>query len=76
MLIFLGENVWGAILGPMQVLFVRNCSHITPFKDLKSAPPEVQLALSILPAAENMISPLGTYRAHMCHTSHPLCTIF
>jgi len=55
-----GENVWGAILGPMQVLLVRNCSHVKQFKDLDSAPAEVQLAVSILPAAESLLSPLGS----------------
>jgi len=55
-----GENVWGAILGPMQVLFLKNCSHIEKFKDLKSAPNEVQLAVSVLPAAEALLSTMGS----------------
>jgi hypothetical protein len=56
-----GENVWAAILAPMQVLLVKNCSHIEKFKDFASAPNEVQLALSIMPASEAMLSPMGTF---------------
>jgi len=55
-----GENVWGAILGPMQVLFLKNCSHISNFSTFDNAPYEVQLAISILPAAEALLSPLGS----------------
>jgi len=55
-----GENVWGAILGPMQHLFLRNCSNIPSFATFKDAPPEVQLAVSVLPAAQALISPLGS----------------
>jgi len=55
-----GENVWGLILGPMQVLFIRNCSHINKFNKFDTAPAEVQLAASIMPAADALISPLGS----------------
>jgi len=55
-----GENVWGAILGPMQHLLIKNCSHIPKFATFKDAPPEVQLAASVLPAAQALISPLGS----------------
>jgi len=55
-----GENVWGAILGPMQVLFLKNCSHIEKFATWATAPFEVQLAISILPAAQALQSPLGS----------------
>eukprot|EP01123_Difflugia_compressa_P007722 TRINITY_DN211_c0_g1_i5.p1 TRINITY_DN211_c0_g1~~TRINITY_DN211_c0_g1_i5.p1 ORF type:complete len:720 (-),score=159.75 TRINITY_DN211_c0_g1_i5:80-2176(-) len=55
-----GENVWGAILGPLQHLFIKNCSHISKFSTFDNAPPEVQLAVSILPAASALISPLGS----------------
>jgi hypothetical protein len=51
--------MWGAILGPLQVLFIRNCSNIKKFGTFQDAPSEVQLALSILPAVEALISPLG-----------------
>lgn len=55
-----GENVWGAILAPIQVLFIRNCTHITPFSTFDNAPHEVQLAISVLPAAMALQSPLGS----------------
>jgi hypothetical protein len=55
-----GENVWGAILGPIQQLFIKNCSHIEKFNTLATAPAEVQLAVSILPAAQALQSPLGS----------------
>lgn len=55
-----GENVWGIILGPMQVLFLKNCSRVPTFSTWKDAPYEVQLAVSILPAAEALLSPLGS----------------
>jgi len=55
-----GENVWAAILAPMQVLFTRNCTHIEKFKDFDTAPPEFQLAVSVLYAAEALLSPLGS----------------
>jgi len=55
-----GENVWGAILAPIQVLFLRNCTHIPTFSKFDDAPHEVQLAVSILPAANALLSPLGS----------------
>jgi len=55
-----GENVWGAILGPMQILLLKNCSHVANFSTFETAPYEVQLAISILPAAEALLSPLGS----------------
>jgi len=55
-----GENVWGAILGPMQVLLLKNCTRIEKFKTFKDAPHEVQLAISVLPAVDSLISPLGS----------------
>jgi len=55
-----GENVWGIILGPMQVLFMKNCTRVPKFSNFKEAPYEVQLAISILPALEALVSPLGS----------------
>jgi hypothetical protein len=55
-----GENVWGAILGPLQAMFIKNCSHVPKFGTFKDAPYEVQLAVSILPAANALLSPLGS----------------
>jgi len=55
-----GENVWGAILGPMQVLFLKNCTLIPKFTTFKEAPYEVQLAMSVMPAVEALMSPLGS----------------
>jgi hypothetical protein len=47
-------------LGPLQNLFIKNCSHINKFGTFKDAPGEVQLAVSILPAAQALMSPLGS----------------
>jgi hypothetical protein len=44
----------------MQLLFVKNCSHIEKFKDFESSPNEVQLAISVLPAIMALQSPLGS----------------
>jgi len=55
-----GENVWGIILGPMQVLFIRNCTHVPKFATFDKAPAEVQLAISILPAADALLSSSGS----------------
>jgi len=55
-----GENVWGAILGPLQVMLVKNCTNIPKFSTFDNAPYEVQLAISILPAAQALLSPLGS----------------
>jgi len=55
-----GENVWGAILGPMQVMFLKNCTLIPKFTTYKDAPYEVQLAISVMPAVEALMSPLGS----------------
>jgi len=55
-----GENVWAAMLGPLQALFLENCSNIQPFSNFENAPPEVQLAVSIMPAVLALQSPLGS----------------
>jgi len=55
-----GENVWGAILGPLQQLFIKNCSHIRKFGTFADAPGEVQLAVSVMPAVTALVSPLGS----------------
>jgi hypothetical protein len=55
-----GENVWGAILGPLQHMFLNNCSNVPKFGTFVKAPYEVQLAVSILPAAIALQSPLGS----------------
>jgi len=55
-----GENVWGAILGPMQVLLLKNCTNVPKFTTFKEAPHEVQLAVSVMPAVDALISPLGS----------------
>jgi len=44
----------------MQQLFLKNCSHVAKFSTFPTAPPEVQLAISVLPAAQALISPLGS----------------
>eukprot|EP01120_Amphizonella_sp_Union-15-10_P008340 TRINITY_DN2989_c0_g1_i1.p1 TRINITY_DN2989_c0_g1~~TRINITY_DN2989_c0_g1_i1.p1 ORF type:complete len:667 (-),score=152.82 TRINITY_DN2989_c0_g1_i1:49-2049(-) len=55
-----GENVWAIILGPLQMLWIKNCTNITKFTTFKDAPPELQLALSIIPALQALQSPLGS----------------
>jgi hypothetical protein len=42
-----GENAFGAVLAPLQVLFMCTCLHIPRFSSFNDAPPEVQLAISI-----------------------------
>lgn len=54
-----GENVWAAITGPLQVLWITNGTKITPFTTFATAPNAVQLAISILPALWQLRSPLG-----------------
>mmetsp|Transcript_40456 Transcript_40456/g.99340 ORF Transcript_40456/g.99340 Transcript_40456/m.99340 type:complete len:791 (+) Transcript_40456:140-2512(+) len=57
-----GENVWAAIIGPLQKLVIKNATRggVRKFKTFEEAPDEVQLALSILPALVEMVSPLGS----------------
>lgn len=54
-----GENVWAAIIGPLQVLMIRNGSNMPNFLTFDDTPSEVQLAISILPALVALQSPLG-----------------
>eukprot|EP01126_Amoeba_proteus_P038037 TRINITY_DN394_c0_g2_i2.p1 TRINITY_DN394_c0_g2~~TRINITY_DN394_c0_g2_i2.p1 ORF type:complete len:703 (-),score=114.45 TRINITY_DN394_c0_g2_i2:78-1964(-) len=55
-----GENVWAAILAPIQTLFIRNCGHLKPFSTFDTAPAEIQLAVSIMPAIDSLRSALGS----------------
>jgi hypothetical protein len=55
-----GENVWGGILAPMQIVLLRNCTHVKKFAKFEDAPPEVQLAVSLMPAAMALQSGLGS----------------
>ena len=55
----LGENVWAAIIGPIQTLWIRTGGNISDFKTFDDAPPQVQMALSIMPALKALQSPLG-----------------
>jgi hypothetical protein len=55
-----GENVWASILAPMQTIFIRNCTKVREFSKFEDAPDEVQLAISIMPACNAMMSPLGS----------------
>jgi len=55
-----GENVWAAITGPLQVLWIENGTKIANFNTFNNTPPAVQLALSILPALKALQSPLGS----------------
>jgi len=55
-----GENVWGIILAPLQVMWIKNCTNITKFSTFKDAPGEVQLALSVVPALKALQTSLGS----------------
>lgn len=55
-----GENVWAAITGPLQVLWITNGTKINEFKTFDTTPAPIQLALSILPALKALQSPLGS----------------
>lgn len=55
-----GENVWAAITGPIQVLWISNGTNITPFTTFQDTPAGIQLALSVLPALKALQSPLGS----------------
>jgi hypothetical protein len=41
-------------------MFISNCSNVRKFGTFKDAPYEVQLAVSILPAAQALLSPMGS----------------
>eukprot|EP01096_Ripella_sp_DP13-Kostka_P002017 TRINITY_DN1264_c0_g3_i1.p1 TRINITY_DN1264_c0_g3~~TRINITY_DN1264_c0_g3_i1.p1 ORF type:complete len:622 (+),score=232.38 TRINITY_DN1264_c0_g3_i1:100-1866(+) len=45
-----GENVWGAIIGPIQSLYLQNNGSIPSWSNFATAPNQVQLSLSVLPA--------------------------
>ncbi len=45
-----GENVWGAIIGPIQSLYLQNNGTVPQWANFAQTPNQVQLALSILPA--------------------------
>jgi len=55
-----GENVWAAMLAPMQTLFIKNCSHIKKFSKFEEAPDEVQFSLTIVPALMALTTQLGS----------------
>ena len=45
-----GEQAWAMMVGPMNYLYLKTNKTMPRFKDFASAPAEVQLAVSILPA--------------------------
>jgi len=55
-----GENVWGAIMGPIQAMWVGNKTIVRNFLTFADAPGPVQLAISVLPALKALQSPLGS----------------
>lgn len=55
-----GEQAWAMMVGPMNYLLLKNNGTIPRFKDFASAPAEVQLAISILPAMVAMQSGPGS----------------
>jgi len=55
-----GENVWGAIMGPIQVMWINAKGNISNFQTFAEAPSAIQLAISILPALKALKSPLGS----------------
>lgn len=71
----IGENVWAAILGPIQVLEIKTGGNLTnttcgdpsadpqlpcDWKKYDSTPPPIQLAISILPGLEALQSQMGS----------------
>jgi hypothetical protein len=54
-----GENVWGAMIGPLQTLYISTNGSIPKFSTYNAAPHQVQLAMSIIPALVALQSPEG-----------------
>lgn len=54
-----GENVWLAIIGPLQMLMFDHNFTVPKFTSLKDAPDRVVFALSVLPALKALASPAG-----------------
>jgi hypothetical protein len=50
----------GSHFVPNASSLLKNCTHISKFSTYKDAPPEVQLAVSVMPAVDALISPLGS----------------
>jgi hypothetical protein len=55
-----GENVWAAMTGPLQVMWIMNGTKLQNFKTFGAAPPAIQFALSILPALKALQTSLGS----------------
>lgn len=70
-----GENVWGCILGPIQLLNLKTGGNLTnttcgdpqreppigcDWKTYDTTPPPVQLAITVVPALEAMLSKAGS----------------
>ena len=55
-----GEQAWAVFIGPLQYLYLKTNGSIPLFKDHKTAPAEIQLAISILPAIKAMTSAPGS----------------
>jgi hypothetical protein len=55
-----GENVWAAMLAPMQTLLIKNCTHVRTFSKFEEAPDEIQFSITILPALKALKSTLGS----------------
>eukprot|EP00742_Colponemidia_sp_Colp-10_P001377 GILJ01001480.1.p1 GENE.GILJ01001480.1~~GILJ01001480.1.p1 ORF type:complete len:597 (+),score=118.51 GILJ01001480.1:75-1793(+) len=54
-----GENVWAAIIGPIQHLMLKSKGAIPMFNSVKTAPDAIKLALSVLPALAALQTPHG-----------------
>eukprot|EP00998_Keelungia_sp_KM082_P007813 NODE_399_length_2001_cov_417.278549_g392_i0.p1 GENE.NODE_399_length_2001_cov_417.278549_g392_i0~~NODE_399_length_2001_cov_417.278549_g392_i0.p1 ORF type:complete len:621 (+),score=163.19 NODE_399_length_2001_cov_417.278549_g392_i0:70-1932(+) len=67
-----GENVWACMIGPLQTLMIKTGGNLTNttcgnndnpqpcnFSNWEGTPPAVQLGITILPALEALLSPLG-----------------
>ena len=55
-----GDSVWATMIGPLNSLYLANSGAIPRFQDFASAPGEVQLAISILPALLALQSAAGS----------------
>jgi len=55
-----GENVWGAIIGPLQTLYIQTNATLPTWTSYATAPTQVQLAVSIIPSLVALQSPEGS----------------
>jgi len=55
-----GENVWGAIIGPLQTLYIMKNATLPMWTSYATAPTQIQLGVSIIPSLVALQSPEGS----------------